>query len=1262
MTMPEQKTKQLQSRIVNLAILGILVTGLVVGLATAVPIYRTVRSQVETATVHDLQHHALAVGQFLVRVRELARQVTSRTIIRDKLEQYNRGEVTLEELQAFSAPKLGDAMRQSSGAAGIIRLDPQGRDVVRVGLPIPAGLWPVPPAGDDGVMLRGPVQLGQGTYLLAGAPIFNRQRERVGTDIVAFDLAELRQILASMHDTGPSARAYFYGTAGAGVLTIDGLLDMADPAGATIEQALRRGAAGEDGFMSSAADDLVIFYAPVEPGWALAVTLAQEALAAPAWRQLAVPAVSILVMVLLGTLGTIRVIRPLALRVVQQAEQLAATAEEQRALLEHARGFVYRHDADGVFTYLSPGYEIVTGYALQESMINYTARLTDSPLNREAIRLTEHTLRTGESNPPYLLEMHHKDGRRIILEVNERATSVDGRITGVVGVARDVTERVRAEEALRISEERLRTLIDASPDFICFKDGNGRWLEANGAGLALLGLSKADYRGRTDEELAELTDPAYRDWLRYAAAVDEEAWNSGATYRTEEIIVAPDGEETILDLLRVPLYTADRIRCRLVVLGRDITERRKAEQALARSAAEWTYAMDFLEDVICLLDLDGRVLRANRAIAEVTGRRPDEVIGRKLSSLFHSTDSEDLCPICEAVQGRRDAFITMEADDFSNPSGRPMEVTVKMIRDGAGSPIGALVGLHDLTRTRALEEELRLAASVFAGIHEGIVIADPARRVLRVNRAFTELTGFDFEEVAGKTMQEALCAKADDEQYERIWKAVDESGVWQGEAWYRRKNGSMFPVWHRISALRNGRGEVLHYISLFSDITEKKLSEERIDHLAHYDVLTDLPNRLLFNDRLRHAMERAARYDTKLALLYIDLDRFKNVNDTLGHQLGDDLLQVIAERLRASVRDQDTVARLGGDEFAVVLEDLRDARDAGSVARKILEVIGQPVNLRRHELFVGASIGISVFPEDGKDAQTLLKNADAAMYRAKEHGRNNYQFYTPELTAAFFERLELESSLRRALERDELVLYYQPQVSVHTGEIIGAEALLRWRHPVKGLIPPDKFIALAEESGLMVHLGRWVLRTACLDMRAWAAEGLALPRVAVNLCGQQLMHGDMEQVVKEVLEETGLAPAALELEITETFVMSHLSSGIESLRGLKALGVTLAIDDFGTGYSSLSYLKRLPLDRLKIDRSFVHDIPADRDDMAIAAAIIAMAHNLNLQVVAEGVETQAQLDFLREHGCDEVQGFYFGRPVPADEFRAQLAGGFRAWA
>jgi diguanylate cyclase (GGDEF)-like protein/PAS domain S-box-containing protein len=558
----------------------------------------------------------------------------------------------------------------------------------------------------------------------------------------------------------------------------------------------------------------------------------------------------------------------------------------------------------------------------------------------------------------------------------------------------------------------------------------------------------------------------------------------------------------------------------------------------------------------------------------------------------------------------------------------------------------------EIAERKRTEEALSQAAAVFENTSEAAMVMDTKNRIVAVNKAFTEITGYAQDEVVNKTPQMLRSDKHDEPFYAAISASIIKTGRWSGEVWNRRKNGEIFPVWLNISTVVDDLGQVTHYVSVFSDITPIKESQEQLERLAHHDALTGLPNRLLFHARLEHALERARREGRLVAILCFDLDHFKNINDSLGHPAGDRLLQVVTKRLLDSVRREDTVARLGGDEFTILLEELQESKDAGIVAKKALNVLAEPFELDGHEAYVSGSVGISLFPADGHDATTLLKNADSALYRAKEHGRNNYQFYTEDLTIAAFKRLALESSLRRAVEREEFTLYYQPQLSLNSGRVVGAEALVRWQHPELGLVFPTEFIPMAESTGLIVKLGEWVMDTACTQAKAWQKEGLPPIRIAINLSSVQVNRGDIITTVERVLQETGLDPQYMELEITEGLIMQQTHQTIAILDKLKAMGVMLAVDDFGTGYSSLSYLKRLPLHRLKIDRSFVCEIPDDSEDMAITRAVIALGNNLQLVVVAEGVENESQLEFLRSNGCDEAQGYLYSAPVPAADFAA----------
>jgi len=590
-------------------------------------------------------------------------------------------------------------------------------------------------------------------------------------------------------------------------------------------------------------------------------------------------------------------------------------------------------------------------------------------------------------------------------------------------------------------------------------------------------------------------------------------------------------------------------------------------------------------------------------------------------------------------------------------SERTIHCQVEPISDSYGETIRLSGTIQNITERKQMEETLRQSATVFENTTEGVMITDARGRVVSVNRAFTEITGYGQDDVIGKSTSILKSGRHDKAFYRIMWGRIRETGSWQGEIWNRRKNGNVYPEWLNISVVKDNEGNTTNYVGVFSDISDMKASEQKLDHLAHHDPLTGLPNRLLLNARMEQSMARAHRSNDMLAVLFLDLDHFKNVNDTLGHPVGDQLLQEVAHRLTACVRKEDTVTRLGGDEFTIVLEELHDSRFAGKVALKIIDELAKIFLLKGHEVFVTCSIGISIFPNDGNDITTLLKNADSALYRAKDEGRNNYQYYTEELTTRAMERMVMETNLRHALERNELVVYYQPQVDLYSGRVIGMEALLRWRHPEIGLIPPDAFIPLAEETGLIIPIGEWVLRTACARLKSWIDDGLPELRVAVNLSSRQFNQKNLPETIADILRDTGLKPQCLELELTERIVMQDADNSVEMLDSLKKLGIQFSIDDFGTGYSSLSYLKRFPIDRIKIDKSFVDHITTDSEDASISQAIISMSHGMNLKTVAEGVETLEQQEFLRSHQCDEIQGFYFSRPLPEMEMEHLLRSG-----
>ncbi|WP_445369621.1 putative bifunctional diguanylate cyclase/phosphodiesterase [Methylomonas sp. BW4-1] len=563
--------------------------------------------------------------------------------------------------------------------------------------------------------------------------------------------------------------------------------------------------------------------------------------------------------------------------------------------------------------------------------------------------------------------------------------------------------------------------------------------------------------------------------------------------------------------------------------------------------------------------------------------------------------------------------------------------------------------ISDVSREKTKDQFLRQAAAMFETAREGVMVTDADMRILVVNRAFSELTGYSADEVLGKTPKTLKSGRQDQAFYVDMWGQINDSGYWQGEIWNRRKDGEIYPQMLSISAVRDENNRVTHYVGVFSDISQLKDAVARLEFLAHHDPLTSLPNRLLLFARLEHCIGLSRRERKAAALLMLDLDRFKDVNDSFGHLAGDELLQQVAAKLSSRLRGIDTVTRLGGDEFAILLEDLAHPQDAALVAAEIIESLNEPWRLSNgSEVRVGVSIGISLLPEHGNSSEELLQHADAALYRAKAEGRGNFKYFSEDLTQAALRRINLESLLRRALRRQELLVYYQPQVDISTGRIIGAEALLRWHHAEEGVIPPSQFIPVAEEIGLIAEIGEWVLKEVCRQGRRWLDAGLPPIKLAVNLSPHQLRHGDIAVSIAAILSQTGFPPELLELELTESALMERETEVVLVLCKLQALGVRLAIDDFGTGYSSLAYLKHFPLDILKIDKTFIDDIPQLEDDKEIASAIIGMGHTLRLQVLAEGVETQEQLDFLQEHGCDFYQGYLKSPALAAAEFSALL--------
>ena len=679
----------------------------------------------------------------------------------------------------------------------------------------------------------------------------------------------------------------------------------------------------------------------------------------------------------------------------------------------------------------------------------------------------------------------------------------------------------------------------------------------------------------------------------------------------------------------------------------------EATHALSKSQTRLSLAIEASELGLWDWNLQSDEIHHSR-LKEIFGIEPSEVHAmlRDLKPRLHPEDLPVLRrALIDHMKGRSDDYQVeyriKHADGqwvWIEDRGRAVE------RDPQGRVLRMLGTRRDVSARKQLEQQRQLAATVFEAASEGIVILDPDYRLMSVNQAFSQVTGYRQEDLVGRNVMSLIGSRDTRRQYQMIRLELENTGSWRGELIETRKNGELYPQWLQLNVVRDSRGNVSHIVGFFADLSARREAEERLRYLSHYDELTGLANRTLFKERLHEASQRARQSGRSIALLHIDLDRFKLLNDSLGHEVADQLLRQMSRRLTQAVSEADTIARLSGDEFAILLDSYGSLSSLARLASRLLTKLRMPMTVGGEELVISASLGISLLPDNAREISALISQANMAMQHAKHLGGNTFQFFTDNLQACTLERLQLETQLRKAIDSDQLEVFYQPKLRLADGSLNGAEALVRWRHPEMGLVPPNDFIGLAEETGLIAAIGEIVLRQACQQAREWQQQGLAEIRVSVNLSVHQLRQGNLVSLVRQVLVETGLAPQFLELELTESQLLDNVESVISTFQQLRNLGVQLAIDDFGTGYSSLSYLKRFPVDCVKIDQTFIRDLSPGSEDAAITRAIIAMAHSLELKVVAEGVETREQLDFLKTQRCDEVQGFLISKPVPAEVF------------
>ncbi|HXM78361.1 MAG TPA: EAL domain-containing protein [Thermoanaerobaculia bacterium] len=919
-----------------------------------------------------------------------------------------------------------------------------------------------------------------------------------------------------------------------------------------------------------------------------------------------------------------------------------------RTLAETASDAILTVGDDGRILYVNRAAEPIFGHPAS-SLIGerLSMLLPDHPYGGPASPDAWKPTGAGEA---VSLNGRHANGRDVPLEISFGQSVRDGRRLLTV-IARDVTERLAAERAVRESEARYRQLFERNLAGVYRSTLDGRMLDCNASFARIFGYDRP-------EEILAL--PAVSLYLTPQDRVD--ALRRLGERRTltnhEQRVRRRDG--TILWVLENESLVEGPEPGTLVIEGTlvDITERKSAEQEREASLSLLRATLEATADGILVVDAGGAILTWNQKFVEMW-RIPPEILKSRDDRRAIESVLGQLQEPAQFLAKIEELYATPEAesqDILEFRDGRVFERFSRPRRVGQESS-GRVWSFRDVSERKRSEDALRASEARYRTLFErnlaGVYRTTLDGRILDCNDSFARVFGYGRrEEVLGQPAWDLYPSPADRER--AILRLQERHVLANYEQCLRRKDGTLVWVLESQTLIEGVDGKPEMIEGTIIDITERKRAEEQVKHLAFHDALTGLPNRLLLNDRLTMAVLQAHRSNHRLALLFLDLDRFKMINDSLGHSIGDDLLRRVAERLGGCVREGDTIARLGGDEFTVLVPGLPDDEDAAKIAHKILEAIRLPFFIDRRELFVTTSIGVAIYPTDGNDAETLIRNADTAMYRAKEQGRDNSQLYTAAMNSKALERLSLENRLRQAIQNEELVVYYQPIVDLETNRIRSAEALVRWQHPDLGLLPPLEFISLAEVSGLIVPIGEWVLETACSQVRVWHRNGFPEITVAVNLSARQFQQADLVSRIVEALRVSGLPPESLELEITESNAMQNAEISISTLQDLKNLGVHLSMDDFGTGYSSLNYLKRFPIDRLKIDQSFVRDVTHDPDDAAIASAMIAMAHNLHLSVVAEGVETEMQLAFLREQRCDEMQGYLFSPPVEPERFEELL--------
>jgi len=921
-------------------------------------------------------------------------------------------------------------------------------------------------------------------------------------------------------------------------------------------------------------------------------------------------------------------------------EKIRESEKRLSAILDSLQDTYFRVDKKGRVIDVSKSVETLLGYSqkqVHENQIeNYFLKSHDINLFYQALIENDGFVKGLRT------QLKHKDGRTVWVSTNCQYCFDDyGKVVGVEGTTRNITDRQEVEQSLRRSEERFRAMFENSASGIALVDLKGHLRVTNNAVQNMLGYDSDELSNMLFTDFTHPEDVNLNRDLQLKL-VSGELDN----YRMEKRCFRKDGKLIWGSVNVSAIRNVDGEVESVVGVLEDVTDRKNMQDNLLKTTAKFQAIFNAISDAAIFVDTNRQIVMINPSVSDMFGYSFSELKGKSTKILYATEQDYDHLG---------DSHFNINASSnselyemmYRNKSGEIFigEAQGTKIDDDHGNVIGFLSIVRDISERKQTEDRLRLSQKIFEDTAKAILVTDIETNIVDVNEAFCLTLGYGRDEILGKKPNMFKSDYHGEMFYQQLWETLISTGSWRGEIYDKKKDGSIIPTWTTISVVKDKQGEPVNYVAIMSDISIMKDSEKRLEQLAHFDQLTGLPNRMVFHEQLKMAVAKAMRHNSELAVMYIDLDGFKHVNDTLGHSAGDDLLVDIGKRLKKCLRQEDTVARLGGDEFAVIINDIESMDYVDKLSRRLTEELYVGLNYEGRELNVSGSVGVAIYPKDADNEETLLRNADQAMYHAKKLGKNNYQFFNPEIYSDLMRRIHLEADLKSATKNGEFFVEYQPKYHIRNESVIGVEALIRWQHPQKGIVLPIEFIPFAEDSDLIILIGEKVIEEVCLHLKEQLNEGLIPVPVAINLSARQLRDGYFPQYMHNILQDINIPTGLLEFEVTESLLMEDIDNAIALLTELKEMGFKISIDDFGTGYSSLNYLKNLPVDYLKIDRSFVKDLSPNSDDKKIVSAILSMAHSLNLGVIAEGVENRHQLQLLNALNCHEIQGNYIAKPV-----------------